>query len=150
MSQTVSLKNSAKKADLKKKLDDGDINYSCDSFRSTFVGDNHDSVIDNWISTYSGGDSQKKNELENLKNQKLGSAAGSFKGVVKDGMKVRIFALKFTAKNKDGDRTYYQSSANVELTSTDEDVKKLIKAYYEDLAILALTGGSDSYTITAE
>jgi hypothetical protein len=150
MSHTVSLRSSSKKAELKKKLDDGDISYSYDLFRSTFVDDNHDSVIDSWISTYSGGDSQKKDELNNLKKRKVGSADGFFKGVVRNGMKVRIFALKFTAKNKDGDRTYYQASANIELASADADAKKLINAHFHDLAILALTGGSDSYTITAE
>ena len=150
MSYTVSLKNSSKKTELKKKLDDGDIGYSCNFFRSNFEGDNHDSVIDNWISTYSGGDSERKNQLENLKNQKVGSADGFFKGTVKDGIKVKIFALKFTAKDKNGDRKYYVASTNIELTSDKEESKRLINAYFEDLAVLALTGGSDSYTLTAE
>jgi hypothetical protein len=150
MSYTVSLKNSSKKTELKKQLDDGDIGYSFDIYKSTSVSDDHDAVIDGWVSIYAKGNSEKKSQLESLKKRKVGDASGFFKGTVKDGMKVKMFALKFTAKDKDGDRTYYEASANIELTSDKEDSKKLINSYFEDLAVLAITGGSDSYTIAAE
>lgn len=149
MSYTVSLKNKSKKAELKKKLDDGDIDYSYDVFQSNSTSSDHDSIIDNWISSY-GVNEQTKSQLNGLKKQKVGKTQKIFNSVIINGKKVSIFIVKFGKEDSDGDREYFEASANVELTSTDKDVKKLINAHCEDLAILVLAGGSDSYTLSLE
>lgn len=149
MSYTVSLKNSSKKTELKKQLDDGDIDASTDVYQSNFTSKIHDSTVDSWISSY-GIDKTTKSQLEGLKTQSAGKSQKIFKGAIKNGQKVTIFILKFTGEDSNGERTYYEASANVELTSSKAESKKLINAYYHDLAILALAGNSDSYTLSLE
>src|SRR5256885_5087299 len=131
MSYTISLINKSKKKELKKKLDDGDIDYCFDMFQNTFSSNDHDSTVDNWISSY-GTDSQTKSQLNGLKKQKVGKAQKTFSGVIKNGKKVSIFFVKFEEEDSDGNREYYEASANVELTSSDEDAKKLINANFKD------------------
>jgi hypothetical protein len=149
MSYTVSLKNSSKKSELQKQLDDGDIDASTDIYQSSFSSKSHDSTVDNWISSY-GIDSSTKSQLEGLKTQSAGKSQKMFRGAIKNGQKVTIFILKFTKEDDDGERDYFEASANVELTSSKEDSKKLINAYFHDLAILALSSGSNSYTLSLE
>ncbi|CAG8780614.1 19813_t:CDS:1 [Dentiscutata erythropus] len=149
MSYTIRLRNSSKKAKLKKKLDDGDIEYSYDVFQSKPTSSDHDSIIDNWISSY-GVNQQTKNQLNSFKKQKVGKAKKTFNSIIINGKKVSIFIIEFGEEDSDRNREYSEASANVELTSDDKNAKKLINSCFEDLAILALTGGSDSYTLFLE
>lgn len=149
MSYTISLKNPNMKTELKKKLNE-DISYSYEVFKTTSVDDDHDSVINHWISTYAGDDRGKKAELEDLKKRKVGNASGFIQGVVKNGMKIKIFALSFTAKDSNGDRTYNTTSASIELTSGSDAGRRLIRNHFQDLAILAITGGENKYTLPIE
>ncbi|CAB4444444.1 unnamed protein product [Rhizophagus irregularis] len=143
----VTLNNSNKKTELKKKLDDGDISATTETYQSNFTSKSHDATVDNWISTYGITDDTKK-QLRGLKTQSAGKSKKTYTGQILNGKKVIFFILEFTKEDNDGERTYNEASATVELTSTNDEHKKLIDNNYKDLAILALTSGSDSYTLS--
>ncbi|KAF8462038.1 hypothetical protein BDZ91DRAFT_735766 [Kalaharituber pfeilii] len=148
MNANFSLKNPSRKAELKKKLDDGDINYSFCEYKSNFAADNHILVIDNWINCY-GADDQTKRQLDSLKYRYVGNAARIVKEEIRNTMKVSFFMLGFV-KGKGDEKKYEERSASVELFTSKEESRKLIMAYFHDLAILAITGGEDKYTLNLE
>ena len=104
-----------------------------------------------------GQTEQTKKQLSSLKSQSSGDSRKILKETINDGKKVTIFILKFTEKIRNSEfvrsseRIYYEyceSSVTVELTSSVDSSKRLINAYLVDLFILALTGGSESYTLS--
>lgn len=151
---TVIIKNGNKIQELKKHLEDGNINSSTDLFKSNFNSRDHDSIIDNWILSY-GSNEQTRKQIAGLKNQSFGILQKILTESINDGKKLTIFILKFTGKNRieyfrSEQRTYYESCVNVELTSSIDDSKRLINFYLMDLAVLVLSGGSESYTLSIE
>ncbi|CAB5387476.1 unnamed protein product [Rhizophagus irregularis] len=153
---TLSITSRNKIQELKKHLEDGNINTSTDSFKSNFNSKDHVSIIYNWILSY-GSNEQTRQKIAGLKSQSFANLRKIFTETINDGKKLTIFILKFTGKNtrseypsRSEQRTYYESCVNVELTSSIDDSKRLINSYFMDLAVLVLSGGSDSYTLSIE
>lgn len=148
----VSLKFSSKKSELQGYLDDGkiDANSSFGQEISKAENSNHISIIDGWISNY-GKTQGVKNLLQELKKKSSSTKKECVTETIIDGKSITFFIVAFSDKYKkeDGDyeRDYYEAHATVELTASEEDYKKIIRGYTQDLAILFLSGGSEKYTL---
>jgi hypothetical protein len=150
---TICITNKDKKQELKGQLENGNINSSTDIFKSNFNSKDHIPIIDSWVSSY-GLNEQTRNQIAGLKGQSFGKLQKISTESINDGKKLTILILKFTGEKdeycRSVQRTYYEANVNVELTSSIDDSKRLIDAYLTDLAVLVLSGGSESYTLSIE
>lgn len=127
------------------KINNGSVRFKSDINRNSFTSSNHNAVIDGWVAIY-GTDDDTKARIRMLKTQDSGTAQRDYKKTIFNGNVVKFFILSFSEK-QNGKREYFEASAMVELTSADSETRKLIRGYYLDIAILAVTNGSDKYTL---
>lgn len=137
-------------AELRKKLDAGEINYMGEICQTRFTSssDRHKDILDNWSSSYGGssGDALRfKNHLSSLKHATdSGSSSGYIFASIPNGSGVTAVLVHFTElQNKK--RTY--SEMTISMAFTSDSAKSLVRDHPVELAVLVLSGKTENLTI---
>ena len=133
---------------LRRHLDEGTIRAQpSNSFNSFEASEgNHLNIINDWVSDYGNiSDENFKRQLRQLKYAETSGKAGSYAiGTINQGSEVTAILVHFSEK-RGTMRTYTTMSVHVKLTS--ECAKDWARRYPLELAVLALSGQSSSYTL---
>lgn len=134
---------------LKRHLDEGTIKAETSSSFSTFRANKnqHENIIDDWISDYGGNDEKFKSKLRQLKRSDSGRTSNFATTLIDEGSQVVAVLVHFSEK-QGGMRSYNTASVQVKLTSS--CARDWAQRHPKELAILALSGGNSEYTLRIE
>ncbi|CAG8647010.1 251_t:CDS:2, partial [Scutellospora calospora] len=145
----LKVKKNNKKQELQQLIDDGiiEFNYNIDCNSFTKDVEEHENVINSWLSTYGRITGLKKK----IKNMHTSSKQKLFKKSVSitdmSSRKFKVVLLCFDKPNKDNKRSYGELIVILYLKSNDAEAKKKIMANTEELTGLILARGNNTYTI---
>ncbi|CAG8675642.1 4149_t:CDS:2, partial [Scutellospora calospora] len=141
--------NQDKKQELQQLIDDSIIEFNYDIDCNSFTKDveEHENVINSWLSTY-GGITGLKKKIENMYTSSKQKLFKKSVGITDMGShKFKVVLLCFDKPNEDNERPYGELIAILHLKSNDVEAKKKIIANTEELARLILARSNDTYTI---